>query len=411
LKGLDFCKGHYKEDCQVSITNPTVMVPPPTGNAVEDRAAIQSAIDMVAVGNGGTVMLQRGVYVLEPHTRGSYTCCLFLYQGVRLIGAGWQATILYAGDSDCHIIMTDPALWNGSSYDCKTGIRLENLQVTAGPNSGPYTGIYLNGVACFFAQNVWVVGNLAGGYHLTRGFHIKGWVGSLYNCNVIDSYQGYNLSWEDDLGEEGPVDNTNAFTLVGCHFGGGTLTPPEAGSIGCYIRGFGNSLSGSTIERNFTETTPTETQVAVYIKNGAGTTLTGCHFEGWKANFTFDGCSGATITGGFMSSCYGVDAVAYLNGADSVINSNVLRNIYESVWQLVDGVLISVSTTVRYTDNVKTINTVATTPAIPTATDRGRVYIKGDNIIFQYKDGTDTRYKWLPLTGTSVTWQQSTVAP
>ena len=101
----------------------------------------------------------------------------------------------------------------------------------------------------------------------------------------------------------------------------------------------------------------------------------------------------------------------YLNGADSVEKSNVIQNMYEMILEWDHGNVIQVSVGMRNTDNVKTINAVTATPDAPTTPDKGRIYIKGDNLVIQYKDGTDIRYKWFPLTGTGVTWQQSTVAP
>ena len=393
-----------------SIMNPFITVPFPTGNASADRSNIQSSINKAAENGGGNVILQKGVYFLESHTFGSYTCCLFVPAGIRLIGAGMTSTVLAAVNSDCHVIMTDPAIWNGSFYETRNAIRMEDFQVLGGINSGSYTGIYLNGVMCCYMKNVWVIGNYAAGYHFNRGIHLKGWVGTLMNCNVNDCYQGFNLSWDDDLGS-GPIDNTNAIAMIGCHFEGGFVPPPVGGSIGCYINGYANHISGSTIERRFTETTSTENQTAVYVKEDAGNSFTGCYFEGWRSNFTFDGCSGTTVTGGFMSSTSGIDAVQYLNGADSVEKSNVIQNMYEMVLEWDHGNVIQVSAGMRNTDNVKTIDVVTATPDAPTTPDKGRIYIKGDNLVIQYKDGTDIRYKWLSLTGVGVTWQQSTVAP
>ena len=58
-----------------------------------------------------------------------------------------------------------------------------------------------------------------------------------------------------------------------------------------------------------------------------------------------------------------------------------------------------------------TIAETGNTPTVPATQDKARIYVKGDKLIIQFKDGANTRYKWLPLTGTGVSWQQSTIAP
>ena len=55
-----------------------------------------------------------------------------------------------------------------------------------------------------------------------------------------------------------------------------------------------------------------------------------------------------------------------------------------------------------------------TASANPAALGAGvgvRVYIKGGKIIFQYNDSGTTRYKYLDLAGTGVTWVHTTSAP
>jgi hypothetical protein len=62
-------------------------------------------------------------------------------------------------------------------------------------------------------------------------------------------------------------------------------------------------------------------------------------------------------------------------------------------------------------DAVLTIAETGNTPTVPATQDKARIYIKGDKLVIQFKDGANTRYKWLALTGTGVTWQQNTTAP
>ena len=60
---------------------------------------------------------------------------------------------------------------------------------------------------------------------------------------------------------------------------------------------------------------------------------------------------------------------------------------------------------------VLTIAETNTTPPAPGAADKAHIYVKGDKLVIQFKDGNYTRYKWLSLIGSGVTWQQSTTAP
>jgi len=54
------------------------------------------------------------------------------------------------------------------------------------------------------------------------------------------------------------------------------------------------------------------------------------------------------------------------------------------------------------------------TPPNPTnnsLVSEGHIYIRNEKIVFQYNDSGTVRYKYLPLTGTSVTWVHSLSAP
>ncbi len=62
-------------------------------------------------------------------------------------------------------------------------------------------------------------------------------------------------------------------------------------------------------------------------------------------------------------------------------------------------------------DSVMTLTETNNTPANPTANVSGRIYFRGDKIVFQWNDAGTTRYKSLLLTGTGVTWAHSTTAP
>jgi|WetSurMetagenome_2_1015567.scaffolds.fasta_scaffold19200_1 hypothetical protein len=90
-----------------SNANPSIIVaPPPTGTANVDRANIQAAIDALPTG-GGTVILQRGTYVVnqggsQPTLNGgTIYYALLIKDGVHLVGSSmfgtkirWQAVLL-----------------------------------------------------------------------------------------------------------------------------------------------------------------------------------------------------------------------------------------------------------------------------------------------------------------------------
>ena len=57
-----------------------------------------------------------------------------------------------------------------------------------------------------------------------------------------------------------------------------------------------------------------------------------------------------------------------------------------------------------HVDGVITLDEQASTPANPTADTQARIYVKDDKLIVQWLDGSQIRYKYLPLAGTSATW-------
>jgi len=54
---------------------------------------------------------------------------------------------------------------------------------------------------------------------------------------------------------------------------------------------------------------------------------------------------------------------------------------------------------------------LTTTPTVGAASAAINVYMKADKLVFQYDDAGTTRYKYLDMTGTGVTWVHATVAP
>ena len=52
-----------------------------------------------------------------------------------------------------------------------------------------------------------------------------------------------------------------------------------------------------------------------------------------------------------------------------------------------------------------------TTPNGPTQDVEAKIYVKNNKLIVMWDDGGTTRYKYLDLTGTGVTWTHTTSAP
>lgn len=58
-----------------------------------------------------------------------------------------------------------------------------------------------------------------------------------------------------------------------------------------------------------------------------------------------------------------------------------------------------------------TLPDVAQTPANPTQSAEGRLYVNGGKLVCQYNDAATVRYRYMDLTGTNVAWTHTTTAP
>jgi hypothetical protein len=303
-----------------------IMVPSPTGTAATDRKNIQDAIDQAAYNGGGTVILQKGTYVLEKNGANSY--CIQVKEGVQLIGAGSNATILDAGSSSCNVVESDPATYS-TYWACKEHIVLKDFCVKAGSNSGSYKAIYLRGVLDCYLENVWVNGDNhdVSGRHFDTGIHIQGWVNTLVGCWVYECYTGYNLSFEDDVG--GHPDFTNVTSLHGCHYDAWGLTRAGGDLVGCYVNGKTNGFFGCTFEKRLIDGATPNSTIAFYIK-GECTNIVGCHFEWWKTAFKLDtSCKNLNVFNCFFAKFSGYDLIEH-NGDSSLLSShNSFYNLYQ----------------------------------------------------------------------------------
>jgi hypothetical protein len=308
-----------------------VMVPRPTTSPTENRVNIQAAINLVANNGGGTVILQKGRYVLEKNTGLlNNNCCIQVREGVNLVGAGMQATILDAGASNCNVIESDPATWAGDRWAVKLHISIRDLCIQGGANSAANRAIFLRGVQECFVENIFVSGI---GNKFWKGICIQGWVNTIIGCWVRECIIGFDLSFED----ENYPDLTNATYMAGCHYEGGTLTDSLTG---CYINGSTNSIIGCTFEKRLEETSPPESLINSTGVEISGTTLlwayantfVGCYFEHMKTNFKLSYCKNTNVTGGSWSRFENYPAVVYATAEmQNFYNCNNFQNIEEGV--------------------------------------------------------------------------------
>ena len=113
------------------------------------------------------------------------------------------------------------------------------------------------------------------------------------------------------------------------------------------------------------------------------------------------------------AAAFGVGRVIFSNGTNAIKTSN------NFTWNdSVEGLAIGLGTPatalhigLNGAHGSITLQEETSTPANPSSGSQGRIYLKADKVIFQFNDGGTVRYKYLDLTGTGVTWVQTTVAP
>ena len=62
-------------------------------------------------------------------------------------------------------------------------------------------------------------------------------------------------------------------------------------------------------------------------------------------------------------------------------------------------------------EEVIDIREVSAGPTIASTADRVRVYMKDNNLVYQFYDGATNRYKWLPLDVATISWSAATTEP
>jgi hypothetical protein len=176
-----------------------------------NAAGIQKCLDAANAAGGGHVYVPAGNYTISSQ--------LTIHANTILEGAGVEATKLNGGSLSNHVIVSPDVQYSGPSTECTHRITLKNFSLYGNSNR-QYTGIYLRGVIEARIENVYVANG-------KKGIRIRGWVNTLKDCWVYACDTGYDLSWYDDtdpyLNDDsypytGHNDNTNATTVVGCHY-------------------------------------------------------------------------------------------------------------------------------------------------------------------------------------------------
>ncbi len=102
--------------------------------------------------------------------------------------------------------------------------------------------------------------------------------------------------------------------------------------------------------------------------------------------------------------------IAILSGVDSTYRLWIGNATSGNAAFRVSKTGVLYGTTVNLLGDI-TFSELAAGPVEPTSGVAVRMYMKSDKIILQYNDGGTTRYKYLDLTGTGVTWVHSTTPP
>lgn len=108
-----------------------------------------------------------------------------------------------------------------------------------------------------------------------------------------------------------------------------------------------------------------------------------------------------------------------IDGAYMVTSAGTLGGTPTIRFHVGDGTTSSLQQVVSFTiaDGILTqeipitLDEKNTTPSSPSNGDTVRIYMRNNNLVFQFNDAGTVRYKYLDLTGTGVTWVHSTTAP
>ena len=208
-----------------------------------------------------------------------------------------------------------------------------------------------------------------------------------------------HLFWDQSTGQLKFRDNTTVQLYVD--------------TDGSLVAGGGNVVLDSSGISIATETTVGSVNSVEWLTSGSLSAYLSAYHS---AGYTSAGAQVDNFTGGTYeirsngSSSGAVRLMASAGGAGSIGDGNT----YGANITLVDNgttETIGIDADVVNLSTALTFAEISSTPSTPTSGTQMRVYMKADKFVVQYNDGGTVRYKYLPLTGTSVTWTHSTTAP
>ena len=219
---------------------------------------------------------------------------------------------------------------------------------------------------------------------------------------IGDELNGH-LFWDQSTGQMKFRDNTTVRLYVDTDgslvAGGGDVTLNDDGVQIAVGTGTSNKIQwmNSTTERSYI--VGFESGGVSTVNQVAGTN-TGTPYPGAMSMLAYEG--GGSL--GYANlSLDGSGNQAYIQFADTDGRFYVQQE-GPTVW-------MEVAPTNTRLNGALTVTELASTPSTPTSGTQARIYVRNDNLVFQFNDGGTVRYKYIPLFGTSVTWTHSTTAP
>lgn len=341
---------------------------------------------------------------------GSYTAA-----GEKVTGVRNKLTVnKQAGNAELYAesiepVFTDPSgvkacLYikpsSGSDNTGLSGIRVEILD---GANAQAIYAESNGSVNCIVATS-----NGSGIAVEGRGYG-NGSVGGLFSCNVPNGYALTTTAGKVVFGSDvgigadpptqkldvnGNINSSGNIYALG-NVGIGTATPSEK----LYISGD----NARFIIKGVTNTSFTATHVQNSDSDGLemvsyGRSASGTYLGQNRAGAAFYAASPNTVLGVGTR-----NATSLVFGTDNNERMRITGDGNVGIGNTSPGSKLHVSGTVTLDQT--------STPTNPAQSAEGRIYIRNNKLIIQFNDAGTVRYKYLDLTGTGVTWVQSTTAP
>jgi hypothetical protein len=373
-----------------------------------DNVQIQRAIDDANGVGGGEVFIQAGEYILDS--------ALKLYDNVKIRGAGIDTVLKVKSGNTNNAIEGNSAEYaevsnltlHGNSNSAGDGLALSNNKFCR------FTKLFIqnfgdDGVSCTpLGSNVFE-NNIFDGCEIHdnggHGFNITAKDCIVANCYIyLNTGHGILLN-DGGVGGWQFLNNHIYGNSVGVRMTGTTTDTENNLFVGNYIEfntydGMhlsdeikNNVITGNIFWNNSRDTADTYDGIKIDSPNGgwaANNVITGNKFwqrHRYSISIDTSGSAPANIISGNDME----DDISHRDGVDLVSgNTGQAANIF---------------------DNRINFQELSNQPPAPNQSSQCIMYMKDDKLIIKYNDGGTTRYKYLDLTGTGVTWVHTTSAP